>query len=1307
MSQSTPQLDASASDRTANLLNLLKFNQAPSRSNSQSAIPAVDQNGDAPARGAQSSLRAPSGLMRTQSTSAESRKSAESPQDMLLSLLKRPESNTKPTDKPTATEGGAVRETTPVKVFGTDDGSTSPFQPSQSSKGGKFSYVNPFEQLQASSPRAKSPRPGAERPKSSSKESSSVAPAARSAGQAEIKAEPKGVAEALSNVAEQADKDVQQALESMEQDVAAVEEIGQKDPEALREVVHDAAVEVQDELKDGKTKTELEKAISKPVADALQETVDNIAEKDVADSWESADVEGKGADEYTVHVYNLPMRPFVSLDIKGDNSTPSKLRPDVTMKIASLKKEFDQIDRTLASASPNYIVYAMTKGGGFRVIRQDDGVNKTVFRGSENQVFNVAIAHSPSLSINKEMVEPVLATGVNGSVYWTSIPVTEDSLDDYNLDKRGFVMPPLPSTDDNTSTSQLKTRAKKSSRHPEFFAVGRGKSIYLVWPTIAGSDLYTDPQTRVVDTQKYFHQRCLKIGTGKAGKDFTFSEDDTVIVSLDKHGRLKFWDITEHLEMASATQPGRPIQLEAKVPLTTLWLASSNSKAWPTSVQFVDKERPTLKGIALRYLLVGLKQNHTIQLWDLGLGKAVQEINLPHANETDAICSIGYHARSGIIAVGHPTRNSIYLIHLSAPKYTMPSMTQSKYVRQLADEEKRLPKPDSTAIMSGLREISLSSIGSMRSIDVLAPSVATPEKEPQDEETIFEIYAMHSRGVTCLNLKRSDLGWGKDGKVMHGRDAIAEDLLAVTELQASAPVENGQPEDAKPSETASKTLLKPTSKSNGAAKDNDGSSARSNEATSAVSKAEASTSSKTEKKKERKKPDSADATPAAKTNPSSYADALSRATAQSSSSKASQPSGVSANGTVLSNAPPAETIVPDLGANMPSPDTFAKLLSENMDNLFNRMDEQRRVQEAAGAARQDAVLRLVSATLTENVEKSLDRIVTASIQDNVLPAVSKIAASSVEDKVPEVVSKQVSASIPRALHDAIPDAIAKSLQAPGVLQTISEQVSAKLAPDIKKQFTHTLQSNIMPSFQKSAVDASIKATTEIDRRVVEQLSVTQRKLEYDAQKIETLTRLNNELTSTVTDMANMQAQLHKEMAAIRTELRSYRDEAQQAVATRSVEQDPPKEIKQEEKGDEELESISQAMTRGNIEEGVIRWLQSPNQSHLFDKLFASLPPDSFLPSLNPIVNLSVSAAVSATLAQGKLQEKLAYLETVLDNVDPKDEQVFEYAPRMMDVLNERLSEEYMRLDEEKPGDGSLGRIRELVRAVRVFKQSCD
>ncbi|CRK15724.1 hypothetical protein BN1708_017408, partial [Verticillium longisporum] len=278
--------------------------------------------------------------------------------------------------------------------------------------------------------------------------------------------------------------------------------------------------------------------------------------------------------------------------------------------------------------------------------------------------------------------ETIIGTGISGTVFWVQIRNGEkDHIEDANPEQYGFALPPMSFHEGDTPGGVLKTRARSSTIHPEFFAVGRGKSINIIWPSfIMQQNLFKPGHDRVVDTEQLAKQCSLKINTGKAGKDFTFSQDDTVIVSLDKSGRVKFWDVRDLTAAKEGSDPRAPTpahtSLEVKEPMLTLTSTPEGEKAWPTSVLLVDKLRPYQKRCALRYMIIGMKQNHTLQLWDLALGKPVQEFNLPHSKESDAVCSVMYHAPTGMLIIGHPTRNSIYFAHLSAPKYNLKSVSQ-------------------------------------------------------------------------------------------------------------------------------------------------------------------------------------------------------------------------------------------------------------------------------------------------------------------------------------------------------------------------------------------------------------------------------------------------------------------------------------------------------------------------------------------------------------------------------------------------------------------------------------------------------
>jgi len=1234
-----------------------------------------------------------------------------------------------------SSDSGAQRSSgrtdSPIRVFGDEQSAQpTPFEPQQvPKKSSLFTYVNPFEQLAASSPRNRTPQADKSRsasttpalevpkpsktashdsnrdgPKRKTKETlprseqptsrrkltpsgdeimasiESSSPALLPDGRSQVEAllgigvptrSAETVAEALNEVGDKVNKQMEAALaKAEERNVQEGVKRREKSQDTgatfidLEKKVQNTAIEVKKELDKAENQGLLEEALSEPVAEVIKDIIDDAAQGTLADSWESADGDDsptKDGNERVVRVYNFPMRPFVTISIKSEEKSAVAFRDDAIMDIARLKKEFDQIDRTLVTATTNVIVYAMSKYGGLRIIRQDDGMDKQVFRSAQDSIFNVTISTGASGGRSYN-TQAAIATGVSGSVYWILLSQDgQDLFENENMEKQGLVFPPTPAHDDNSSGGQLKTRAKKSSRHPEFFAIGRGKSIHIVWPFVAGnSNFGVEGKARVVDTEKLFKERTLKITTGKAGKDFTFSEDDTLIVSLDKAGKMKLWDIRDLVDEANATAD-KIAPIDVKTPLLTFNTVAPAEKSWPTSVQFVDKVRPYAKGTALRYLVVGMKQNHTLQLWDLGLGKAVQELNFPHAKESDGICSVAYHPASGIIVVGHPTRNSIYFVHLSAPKYNLPAMSQSKFVELLAQKDSTLPKPDATAIMSGIREISFASKGQLRSVDLLPVangSGSGPDRN--DDQVLFELYAMHSRGVTCLSIKRADLGWSKDNRVLHPVDAEEKGVVSVNDLreqnigpfsepssvngdQTSPPELSATPANKQGQRDITRKSTLETPKPINHRIQSTGNASVLSDAASAVNVTpvvalngfhdkQAKPVEKLEKKKKKRgaAPESvtrSDDASTVLTQPTSSTYATAAQRALSPVTLPPSPSNKTPSQTVLSKArsitapsshlssmenqtkasiPHGESISLGISGEFLDKELkkiekgvlaeFNKVIGHELNSLYRRFDEDKRVQDAAGAAKQDAILRLVSSTLSDNVEKSLARIITSNIQQVVLPSIADVTSSTLDRKLQEVVSHHVHQSIPRELRAALPEAISRAMQNPEVLRVISDLVANKVAAHVESEFSSVLHSTISPAFKSLAVGAAQRMTGEVERRVSKQIHEADAQRYNDSLKIDQLTNLVRGLSETIHTMATAQSEFQHEFLKLQRQVAQGRQDSTsnaasshhpQVSAEPSDHRSPPPAV-QKSPEEEELEAIISLMNEGRYEEGTIR-----------------------------------------------------------------------------------------------------------------------
>lgn len=957
------------------------------------------------------------------------------------------------------------------------------------------------------------------------------------------------VSEAVSDLAGPADRDAREALERAEHPQErsdSIEDLGNASYQDREDTEWNDGPEI------GSASRSFEKHLDEDSRDEIdrtsryvspdghakhydsQATEDAVENNNVADSWESADQDEivviEEADGPSVKVFNFPMKPWISITLQEETTEPRpQFRDESIMDIARLKKEFDQIDRNLYTASQTYMTYGMSKQGGLRVIRQDDGKDAKVFTDTKDRIFNVAMSVTPP---EHEGVprEAIIGTGISGTVYWVQIKDGDkDHIEDAHLEQYGFALPPINSQEGDAPGGALKTRARASTIHPEYFAVGRGKSIHFVWPAyIMENNLFKPGHDRVADTETLLQQCSLKINTGKAGKDFTFSQDDTVVVSLDKSGRVKFWDVRDLTAVKEGSNPRSPLparsSVEVKEPLMTLASTPEGEKAWPTSVLLLDKQRPYQKRCALRYMIVGMKQNHTLQLWDLALGKPVQEFNLPHSKESDAVCSVTYHPASGMIVIGHPTRNSVYFAHLSAPKYNLKSVSQAEYIQRLIAQDPSIPPPDSTAVISGVREYSFANRGILRSLDILSNPAMLQDA---DEPTLFELYAMHSKGVACLLIKQCELGWSKDNKVLNPVDAVTERVVVVSKLKTP------QPPETSPGASSNAPVLGDSSQiriaTRSATKDSPVlGTPTSNEPTQRVVEAvtpvkaknelkEAETpvqsskenqNEKPERKSRKKKGSSAKETESLTTN---------------GTATVAKPDGGKANGMT---AEAFDSAVNGIETRIGSVVTDS--LKVSLKNLHGKIDESARVRDETFNHHQLKLLDMVSEVLNENTQKVLESLINQQFTDVVIPSIGEKTGKAVTDLLQNKFQPSITSAVQKEIQTALPHALNRSLRSGDFINTISDRVSSAVSTSVQEQVLNTLTQRLTPTFTNIATQSAQRVAGELHQQYTNQFEQMKAQHVADASKIDQLMSYVTRLTDMVSTMAASQSSLQAE-----------------------------------------------------------------------------------------------------------------------------------------------------------------------------------
>ncbi|TGJ80105.1 hypothetical protein E0Z10_g8657 [Xylaria hypoxylon] len=1188
------------------------------------------------------------------------------------------------------------------------------------------------------------------------------------------------VLEAITNLAEKADLEAQGALERAEQEevraqiAADLEDMVSARTDAeFQESAEAAARNISKELNKEENAEVLETQYSPEVAQAIRDIVEDTAHGPVADSWESAE-----ADEIVVieepltpvKVFNFPMKPWISITMQDSFDEPRpQFREEVILDIARLKKEFDQIDRNLVAATESYIAYGMSKAGGLRVIRQEDGKDAKLFTDTKDRVFNVAVSYtSDDGDIPPE--ESIIGTGISGTVYYIQIRGGgKDHLEEPHPEQYGFALPPANTQEGDAPGGILKTRARTSATHPEYFAVGRGKTISIIWPAVViQKNIFKPGHDRLVDTERLAKECALRINTGKAGKDFTFSQDDTTIVSLDKSGRVKFWDVRDltAVDMNSDVRFPMPAHtsLEIKEPLMTLNTTPEGEKAWPTSVLLLDKQRPYQKRCALRYMIVGMKQNHTLQLWDLALGKPVQEFNLPHSKESDAVCSVMYHPSTGMVVVGHPTRNSVYFLHLSAPKYTIKGLSQVDYIQKLVAKDSSIPEPDSTAVISGVREYSLANKGLLRSLDILeSPSCSSSSEEP----SLFDLYAMHSKGVTAVTIKQADLGWSKDNKVVLGVDATDGGLVKISKLkelpstivpephateEPAAPIKIATRSSAKeitPSHTASSTFGQEVHKRTG---ESSAPHLQIERKESDIPVTPVNQLDKSEKKARKKREKAAAAAAAAA--------AAEKLAAENTQSNVSSNSPRGDNMPTTKNAEPRATTEPSLQQTMSVESVQSAVrqistgLSEKLTAVIThelkdhrgKVESEFRNRSDSYAKSQKELLELVSSVLNENTQAVLSRTITDQFEDSVVPHLSNLITKTIETQIDSKLGGKVSHSVNNQLQKTLPHAVTHALQKADLTKSISERLAASVALDMEESFRETLVSSITPIFSDLAVSASRSLIQDVQRQTTEQIQDFEQRHIVDTQKIDQLTALVSKLSDTVGEMAAAQTQFQEQL--LQMQLQSSQDrgppaqpQPAQPVPNRAASYGSPSATSSNHGNqlvpypnsnrsnakDGELQhlitNIASFMERGEYETGLIRWIQLPRQHDIFDEYIVKFDPQ-IVRDMPALVSLSVASVLAEQLDGPHLRDRVTWVEIVLNSLytslphvtvcnpplsadDPRinslqDPAVRDVVPKIMGTFLERVEKLFMRISSRAPTDPMLPHLSNMTHiATRI------
>jgi hypothetical protein len=320
--------------------------------------------------------------------------------------------------------------------------------------------------------------------------------------------------------------------------------------------------------------------------------------------------------------------------------------------------------------------------------------------------------------------------------------------------------------------------------------------------------------------------------------------------------------------------------------------------------------------------------------------------------------------------------------------------------------------------------------------------------------------------------------------------------------------------------------------------------------------------------------------------------------------------------------------------------------------MYKRFDEDKRVLNAANGAKQEAILRLVSSTLTENVEGVMLKMINESVRDIVLPQVLASTTSTIE----KTISSNLKAVVPAHLAKEIPDSVIRALKSPQMMQSLSEPISKRLREGLNASLPASIQPMVTASVGTVVTPAFADLSTLVKTQVGDQLREANEQRVADSARISKLTETVGLLTETIQTMAASQAELQEgflklqQLLSQQTQLLSQQS-SQVSVVERSPQTNRSHEkLPQKTPEQLEAESITRLMSEGNYEQGTMQWLQSNRTSELFDTVFVRCNP-AYLNRVSPLLALSTGAVVTEAL-EHNLTERLVWLDAVLKNVDP-------------------------------------------------------
>ncbi|KAF0397556.1 WD domain, G-beta repeat-containing protein [Gigaspora margarita] len=159
---------------------------------------------------------------------------------------------------------------------------------------------------------------------------------------------------------------------------------------------------------------------------------------------------------------------------------------------------------------------------------------------------------------------------------------------------------------------------------------------------------------------------------------------------------------------------------------------------------------------------------------------------------------------------------------------------------------------------------------------------------------------------------------------------------------------------------------------------------------------------------------------------------------------------------------------------------LGKMFSKELEKQFQKIEDERIAHQAAETSRQEAILKIVSQTLSTNTTKLLESTIRNEVQTSVLPTLSKMVTTAVDKHAHKGMVDAVNKNIPAAIEKSVADNVQRVLAKTPVIESIAKGVSKSIRPVIEETFRENFTTVLIPSYQKAtnAMFEQITATFE-------------------------------------------------------------------------------------------------------------------------------------------------------------------------------------------------------------------------------------